>query len=176
MFLQQLIRSSESLRMLVLIDNAPVFPSYHLTFLFLTSSPCRWLIWRKEPLELMVLTGLTARTGLLHGLERPLTSPAVSFPKRAPLLMLLLLTDKDLYRLSSSEDFPAVCRSVWDLTRRDISRPDQRRSVKAASPCLRWCDQSFLICAQCVRRGKWMKFSVSVGHQQSCFIIYYVIW
>lgn len=97
-----------------------------LTFLFLTSSPCRWLIWRKEPLELMVLTGLTARTGLLDDPERPLTSPAVPFPNRAPLLTLQLLMDKDLYRLLSNEDFPAVCRSVWDLTLSDISKPDQR--------------------------------------------------
>lgn len=69
---------------------------------------------------MMALTGLTARTGLLRVGERPLTSTVVPFPKRAPLLMLLLLTDKDLNRLSSSEVFPAVCRSVWDLTLRDI--------------------------------------------------------
>lgn len=67
-----------------------------------------------------MLTGLTARTGLLRVVERPLTSTEVPFPKRAPLLMLLLLTDSDLHRPSSSELFPAVFRSVWDLTLRDI--------------------------------------------------------
>lgn len=67
-----------------------------------------------------MLTGRTARTGLLRVLERPLTSIVVPFPKRAPLLMLLLLTDKDLHRPPSNEVVPAVCRSVWDLTLRDI--------------------------------------------------------
>lgn len=98
-----------------------------LTFLFLTSSPCRWLIWRKDPPELAVLTGRTARTGLRRVVERPLTSTVVPFPKRVPLQMLLLLTDKDLYRPSSSEVVPAVCRSVWDLTLRDIWKPAGRR-------------------------------------------------
>lgn len=73
-----------------------------------------------------VLTGLTARTGLLRVVERPLTSTEVPFPKRAPLLMLLLLMDKDLDRPSSSELLPAVCRSVWDLTLRDIWTPRER--------------------------------------------------
>ncbi len=73
-------------------------------------------------MEVMALTGLTTLTGLLEGLQRPLTSAAapVPFVKRPPLLMLLLLMEKDLYRPSSSEDVPAVCRSVWDLALRDI--------------------------------------------------------
>lgn len=71
------------------------------------------------------LTGLTARTGLLRVLERPLTSIVVPFPK--PLQMLLLLTDKDLYRPSSNEVVPAVCRSAWDLTLRDIWKRAGRR-------------------------------------------------
>lgn len=80
-------------------------------------------------MEPMALTGRTTLTGLLDGLERPLTSSAtVPFPKRLTLLTLLLLMENELYRLSSSEDFPAVCRSVWDLALSDISKPDQRRS------------------------------------------------
>lgn len=71
-----------------------------------------------------MLTGLTARTGLLRVGERPLTSTEVPFPKRAPLPMLLLLTDKDLHRPWSREVLPAVCRSVWDLTLRDILARD----------------------------------------------------
>lgn len=67
-----------------------------------------------------MLTGLTARTGLLRVLERPLTSTVVPFPKPAPLQTLLLLTDKDLYRRESNEVVPTACRSVWDLTLRDI--------------------------------------------------------
>lgn len=81
-------------------------------------------------MELMALTGLTTRIGLLDGLERPLTSSAVPFPNRLPLLTLLLLMEKDLYRLSSNEDFPAVCRSVWDLALSDILKPDQSSFVK----------------------------------------------
>lgn len=100
-------------------------PLLPLTFLFLTSSPCRWLICRKEPLELTALTGLTTRTGRLVGLERPLTSSVNPFPNRLPLLTLLLLMEKDLYKLSSNEDFPAVCRSVWDLALSDISKPER---------------------------------------------------
>lgn len=100
---------------------------HHLTFLFLTSSPCRWLIWRNDPPEVVLLTGLTTRTGRLRLPERPLTSTVVPFPKRAPLQMLLLLTDRDLYRPSSNEVVPAVCRSVWDLTLRDIWKRAGRR-------------------------------------------------
>ncbi|KAG7239977.1 hypothetical protein INR49_028109 [Caranx melampygus] len=56
----------------------------------------QWLIWRKEPLELTALTGLTIRTGLLLGLQRPLTSSLAPFPKRPPLPTLLLLMENDL--------------------------------------------------------------------------------
>lgn len=97
---------------------------YLLTFLFLTSSPCRWLSWRKEPLELTALTGLTARTGLLDGLERTLTSSITPSLNRLPLLTLLLLMEKDLYRLSSSED---ICRSVCDLALIDISKKKRKK-------------------------------------------------
>lgn len=103
-----------------------------LTFLFLTSSPCRWLIWRKEPPALTALTGLTARTGLLRVLERPLTSTTVPSPKRAPLQMFPLLADKDVRRPSSGEVVPAVCRSAWDLTLRDIWSRAALRLVSAA--------------------------------------------
>lgn len=38
-------------------------------------------------------------------------------------MTLLLLAVKDVYGLSS-KDFPAACRSEWDLARRDISETD----------------------------------------------------
>lgn len=75
----------------------------------------------------MALSGLTARTGLLSGLETPLTSSVGPFPNGLPLLMLLLLMENDLYRLSPSEDLPDVCRSVWDLALRDISQMSGHR-------------------------------------------------
>lgn len=78
-------------------------------------------------MELTALTGLTARTGLLDGLERTLTSSVTPFLNRLPLLTLLLLMEKDLYRLSSSEDVPAVCRSVCDLALIDISKKKRKK-------------------------------------------------
>lgn len=105
---------------------------YLLTFLFLTSSPCRWLSWRKEPLELTALTGLTARTGLLDGLERTLTSSVTPSLNRLPLLTLLLLMEKDLYRLSSSED---ICRSVCDLALIDISKKKRKKTKRLMQFC-----------------------------------------
>lgn len=83
-------------------DQPP--PVLHLTFLFLTSSPCRWFLWRNDPAD------LSAPTAPRRVPERPLTSTAVPFPGRAPLQMLLLLTDKDLDRPSSNELVPTVCR------------------------------------------------------------------
>lgn len=129
-----------SCRSLVRLKNRKMNPFYLPTFLFRTSSPCRWLIWRNEPLELMALTGLTTLTGLLDGLERPLTSSAVPFPNRLPLFMLLLLMENDLYRLSSNGDLPAVCRSVWDLALSDISKPD--RCSFAKTPLHGNCDDA----------------------------------
>lgn len=93
------------------------------TFLFLTSSPCRWLICRKEPLALRALTGRTARTGLRGecvGLETPLISSMLS---NRPL-MLLLLWERDLKVPLSEAGVLSEVRawsSPWELALKFIA-------------------------------------------------------
>lgn len=57
--------------------------------------------------------------------------------------------EKELYRLSSNEGLPAVCRSVWDLALSDISKPDQCSFVQNVTNCDDGLSRAPGLCSEC---------------------------